>query len=244
MKAGANGALNLSTLDGWWDEVWNDADPGRHRSAGASGPACATTTSTPRTRVTPSRSTTPSSTGSFPASTTVAQTVFPAPGWPRFASPWGPWPPPGTPTGWFATTSRPFLPAGCASRAKARREGSLEGSLSCARPSSGLQRRLARGPGGPRAPHRRAGWRRRGRHHGRARSARPSDVAVQLWVAPLLGGPYPMESELVGRIGFTTRSRALSPTRTALGPSSPSASYPRRTCWTTHYVPGLITWSD
>jgi starch phosphorylase len=27
MKAGANGAMNLSTLDGWWDEVWNDADP-------------------------------------------------------------------------------------------------------------------------------------------------------------------------------------------------------------------------
>jgi starch phosphorylase len=28
MKAGVNGALNLSTLDGWWDEVWNDAMPG------------------------------------------------------------------------------------------------------------------------------------------------------------------------------------------------------------------------
>ena len=28
MKAGVNGALNLSTLDGWWDEVWNDAVPG------------------------------------------------------------------------------------------------------------------------------------------------------------------------------------------------------------------------
>jgi starch phosphorylase len=28
MKAGANGSLNLSTLDGWWDEAWNDADPG------------------------------------------------------------------------------------------------------------------------------------------------------------------------------------------------------------------------
>ncbi|MGD0944863.1 MAG: alpha-glucan family phosphorylase [Acidimicrobiales bacterium] len=27
MKAGVNGSLNLSTLDGWWDEVWNDADP-------------------------------------------------------------------------------------------------------------------------------------------------------------------------------------------------------------------------
>ena len=24
MKAAANGVLNLSTLDGWWDEVWND----------------------------------------------------------------------------------------------------------------------------------------------------------------------------------------------------------------------------
>jgi starch phosphorylase len=24
MKAAANGALNLSTLDGWWDEVWRD----------------------------------------------------------------------------------------------------------------------------------------------------------------------------------------------------------------------------
>ena len=28
MKAGVNGALNFSTLDGWWDEVWNDAIPG------------------------------------------------------------------------------------------------------------------------------------------------------------------------------------------------------------------------
>lgn len=27
MKAMANGALNLSTLDGWWDEAWQDADP-------------------------------------------------------------------------------------------------------------------------------------------------------------------------------------------------------------------------
>jgi len=27
MKAGENGSLNFSTLDGWWDEVWNDADP-------------------------------------------------------------------------------------------------------------------------------------------------------------------------------------------------------------------------
>lgn len=26
MKAAANGALNLSTLDGWWDEVWHDPD--------------------------------------------------------------------------------------------------------------------------------------------------------------------------------------------------------------------------
>jgi starch phosphorylase len=28
MKAGVNGALNFSTLDGWWDEVWNDAIAG------------------------------------------------------------------------------------------------------------------------------------------------------------------------------------------------------------------------
>jgi len=27
LKAMANGALNLSTLDGWWDEAWQDADP-------------------------------------------------------------------------------------------------------------------------------------------------------------------------------------------------------------------------
>ena len=32
MKAAANGALNLSTLDGWWDEVWHDsAQSARHR---------------------------------------------------------------------------------------------------------------------------------------------------------------------------------------------------------------------
>jgi len=29
MKAGISGALNLSTLDGWWDEVWRAAEPGR-----------------------------------------------------------------------------------------------------------------------------------------------------------------------------------------------------------------------
>jgi starch phosphorylase len=28
MKAGVNGALNFSTLDGWWDEVWHDAIAG------------------------------------------------------------------------------------------------------------------------------------------------------------------------------------------------------------------------
>ena len=27
MKALANGVLNMSTLDGWWDEAWNSADP-------------------------------------------------------------------------------------------------------------------------------------------------------------------------------------------------------------------------
>jgi starch phosphorylase len=27
MKAGANGGLNLSTIDGWWDEAWRQADP-------------------------------------------------------------------------------------------------------------------------------------------------------------------------------------------------------------------------
>ncbi len=27
MKAAANGVLNLSTLDGWWDEAWRNADP-------------------------------------------------------------------------------------------------------------------------------------------------------------------------------------------------------------------------
>jgi len=27
MKAAANGALNLSTLDGWWDEVWHSQEP-------------------------------------------------------------------------------------------------------------------------------------------------------------------------------------------------------------------------
>ena len=32
MKAAANGALNLSTLDGWWDEVWND--PANPRTIG------------------------------------------------------------------------------------------------------------------------------------------------------------------------------------------------------------------
>ena len=26
MKAAANGVLNLSMLDGWWDEAWRDAD--------------------------------------------------------------------------------------------------------------------------------------------------------------------------------------------------------------------------
>jgi starch phosphorylase len=29
MKAGISGALNFSTLDGWWDEVWRAADPAR-----------------------------------------------------------------------------------------------------------------------------------------------------------------------------------------------------------------------
>lgn len=29
MKAGISGALNFSTLDGWWDEVWRAADPER-----------------------------------------------------------------------------------------------------------------------------------------------------------------------------------------------------------------------
>lgn len=36
MKAAANGALNLSTLDGWWDEAWRDpshlSDEGSHES--------------------------------------------------------------------------------------------------------------------------------------------------------------------------------------------------------------------
>ena len=37
MKAGANGAINVSTLDGWWAEAWTDACAGQDRPASPIG---------------------------------------------------------------------------------------------------------------------------------------------------------------------------------------------------------------
>ena len=78
MKSGVNGALNLSTLDGWWDEAWNDADAGcagdrlvhRHRGHVRGPRRC-------RTSSTPSRSTTSSSTTSSRGSTTATSEGIP-----------------------------------------------------------------------------------------------------------------------------------------------------------------------
>ena len=57
MKAAANGALNLSTLDGWWDEAWRVPDRGPRASAGPSARARPTTIPNTRTRWRPRRCT-------------------------------------------------------------------------------------------------------------------------------------------------------------------------------------------
>ena len=80
MKAGINGALNFSTVDGWWDEAWQGARPVAHRSVGRSVDDAPTPTPPNRTPTTPRRSTTSSSTRSSRRSTTATRTACPGAG--------------------------------------------------------------------------------------------------------------------------------------------------------------------
>lgn len=243
MKAGANGALNLSTLDGWWDEVWNDADPtappigwcigtGMHYNdldAQDAGDAESLYDALEH-RIVP---------------------CF----YDRGAD--------GLPRAWLASVRQSmgtlaptwhshrmvrdyvetfYLPGAHRGRKLAAKAHSRTRELCTS--LERLQRAwpavrvalelLTVEPGGAVEAVIAA----------ELGALEPSDVAVQLWVAPLLGGAYPLETELVGRIGFTTRYRARLTDEDGTGAELAARVIPSPDVLDDTYVPGLITWSD
>jgi starch phosphorylase len=76
-------------------------------------------------------------------------------------------------------------------------------------------------------------------------SLEPSDVTVQVWVAPLLGEAYPLDAELEGRDGAVTRYLArLTAEAGAEVAKLVARVLPSKAVLDNPYVPGLITWSD
>ena len=77
----------------------------------------------------------------------------------------------------------------------------------------------------------------------------PSDVTVQLWVAPVLGEPYPLDAELDGSDGGITRYLAHLSAEAGAETGAEAAELvarvlPSQRVLENPYVPGLITWSD
>jgi hypothetical protein len=72
----------------------------------------------------------------------------------------------------------------------------------------------------------------------------PSDVTVQLWVAPLLREPYPLDAEPVRSDGDITRYRAHLSAEVGAEAKLVARVLPSHSVLENPYVPDLITWSD
>jgi starch phosphorylase len=244
MKAGANGALNLSTLDGWWDEVWNDADPaaptigwcigtGMHYDDYAAQDAS-------------------DAESLYDALEHKIVPCF----YDRDAE--------GLPRAWLSSVRQSmgtlaptwhshrmvrdyvetfYLPGAYRKRKLAAKThahtrelyATLE-RLQHAWPAIRVAVELVTvAPGGVVEAVVAA----------ELGSLEPSDVTVQVWVAPLLGEAYPLDAELEGRDGAVTRYLArLTPEAGAEVAKLVARVLPSKAVLDNPYVPGLITWSD
>jgi starch phosphorylase len=243
MKAGVNGALNLSTLDGWWDEVWHDADPtaapigwcigtGRHyEDFDAQDESDAESL--------------------YDALEKKIVPTF----YDRDAK--------GLPRAWLASVRQAmaslaptwhshrmvrdyvesfYLP--CARRerwfaaqsyARARQLCSALERLYSAWPAIRVSvESVTVAPGGT------------------VQAAivadlgalEPRDVIVQLWVAPTRGGPYPIATEFEGERDHVARYRVQVPHEAGIDAVLVARVLPCDPALADPYVPGLITWSD
>lgn len=243
MKAGVNGALNLSTLDGWWDEVWNDADPtlapigwcigtGRHYEDLEAQDAS-------------------DAESLYDA---LEHQIIPT-FYDRDAE--------GLPRAWLASvresmaTLAPtwhshrmvrdyvesfYLPCARRERWLAAHDGARAREL-----SSALERlraawpairvtveSLAIAPGG--AVHAEIA--------ANLCSLEPRDVTVQLWVAPTRGDPYPLATVFEGRRDRVAHYSVQVPHEAGIDAVLVARVLPCHPALADPYVPGLITWSD
>jgi starch phosphorylase len=244
MKAGVNGALNLSTLDGWWDEVWNDADPGAAPIGWCIG--------TGRRRYEDFELQDAGDAQSL--YDTLERKIVPC-FYDRDSQ--------GLPRAWLASVRQSmaslaptwdshrmvrdyvetfYLPG-------ARRERWLEAHAGArARELSSALERLHNawpairvlvesatvGPGGTVQAEIVADL----------GSLEPRDVSVQLWVAPTLGEPYPVPTSFEGRREHVALYRAQVPHEAGLDAFLAARVLPCHPGLDDPYVPGRITWSD
>src|ERR1035441_7652174 len=217
----------------------------RRRSAGVSEPASATRTLTHRTRAMPNRCTTGSSARSFRPSTTGMPRACPVPGWPRSASRWRAWPRRGACTGWCTTTSSRSTFQGRAPRAGPRARA---GGGARARDLASALERLRDGwpairvavedvtvaPGGAM----------RAEIVADLGLLEPSDVTVQLWVAPSLRAAHPLAARFEERRDGVARYSAQVPQETGTDAELVARVLPCHPALAGMCVPDLITWSD
>ncbi|MGP8149318.1 MAG: alpha-glucan family phosphorylase [Acidimicrobiales bacterium] len=243
MKAGVNGALNLSTLDGWWDEVWNDADPaaapigwcigtGRHyedfEAQDASDAASL-----------------------YDA---LEHEIIPT-FYDRDAQ--------GLPRAWLAAVRESmaslaptwhshrmvrdyvesfYLPCARRERWLAAHDGARARELSSALERLGAAwpairvtvESLAIAPGGAV----------RAEITANLCSLEPRDVTVQLWVAPTRGEPYPLATVFEGRRDRVAHYSVQVPHEAGIDAVLVARVLPCHPALADPYVPGLITWSD
>jgi len=244
MKAGVNGALNFSTLDGWWDEVWSDADPNAAPIGWCIG--------TGRRRYEDFELQDAGDAQSL--YDTLEHKIVPC-FYDRDSH--------GLPRAWLASVRQSmaslaptwdshrmvrdyvetlYLPGARRARWFAAQAGARAREL-----SSALERLRGAwlavrvlvesatvGPGGSVQADIVADL----------GSLEPRDVTVQLWVAPTLGEPYPVSTSFEGRREHVARYRAQVPHQAGLDAFLAARVLPCHPALADPYVPGLITWSD
>jgi starch phosphorylase len=244
MKAGVNGALNFSTLDGWWDEVWNDADPDAAPIGWCIG--------TGRRRYEDLELQDAGDAQSL--YDTLEHKIVPC-FYDRDSH--------GLPRAWLASVRQSmaslaptwdshrmvrdyvetlYLPGAGRQRwfaaqvgARARELSSALERLRGAWPAIRVLVESATvGPGGTVQADILADL----------GSLEPRDITVQLWVAPTLGEPYPVSTSFEGRREHVARYRAQVPHEAGLDAFLAARALPCHPALADPYVPGLITWSD
>jgi starch phosphorylase len=244
MKAGVSGALNFSTLDGWWDEAWSDADPDAAPIGWCIG--------TGRRRYEDLELQDAGDAQSL--YDTLEDKIVPC-FYDRDSH--------GLPRAWLASVRQSmaslaptwdshrmvreyvetfYLPGARRARWFAAQSGARAREL-----SSALERlreawpavRVAVesatvGPGGSVQANIMADL----------GSLEPRDVTVQLWVAPTLGEPYPVSTSFESRREHVARYLAQVPHQAGLDAFLAARVLACHPALAEPYVPGLIAWSD